>query len=144
MLACLKLSQAWVSHTSDPLISPDAQAVIAAIASHPACLPSLAAAAAPTLAGILSSGAAARQAKRHGLQPPPAAAAAGGGDEAPMLVEASLDLLGTLLQPNQPALANEVRMLKCHRNGLCMLIAYNDIDSKSCCKLASQQQVVNV
>jgi hypothetical protein len=97
--------QAWVSHTSDPLISPGAQAVVAAIAAHPACLPSLAAAAAPTLAGILSNGAAARQAKRQGLQP---AAAAGG--EAPMLLEASLDLLGTLLQPNQPAVAIEVRI----------------------------------
>jgi hypothetical protein len=108
-------TQAWVSHTSDPLISPDAQAVIAAIASHPACLPSLAAAAAPTLAGILSNGAAARQAKRQGLQP--AAAAAGGGDEAPMLVEASLDLLGTLLQPNQPAVAMEVRTAPSFQTG---------------------------
>uniref|UniRef100_A0A383VNQ8 Importin N-terminal domain-containing protein n=1 Tax=Tetradesmus obliquus TaxID=3088 RepID=A0A383VNQ8_TETOB len=107
--------QAWVAHTSDPLISPDAQAVIAAIAAHPACLPSLAAAAAPTLAGILSSGAAARQAKRQGLRPrlaaaaAAAAAAAGGAvEEAPMLVEASLDLLGTLLQPEQPAVAAEL------------------------------------
>ncbi|WIA08198.1 hypothetical protein OEZ85_007649 [Tetradesmus obliquus] len=107
--------QAWVAHTSDPLISPDAQAVIAAIAAHPACLPSLAAAAAPTLAGILSSGTAARQAKRQakrqGLRPRLAAAAAAAGgavEEAPMLVEASLDLLGTLLQPEQPAVAAEL------------------------------------
>ncbi|KAF6258143.1 armadillo-type protein [Scenedesmus sp. NREL 46B-D3] len=104
--------QAWVSHTSDPLISPDAQAVIAAIASHPACLPGLATAAAPTLAGILSNGAAARQARRRGLQPAAAAAGGGGGaGEAPMLVEASLDLLGTLLQPDQPAVA--VELLRC-------------------------------
>lgn len=101
--ACLLLFQAWVAHTSDPLISPDAQSVIAAIASHPNCLPSMAATAAPTLAGIISNGAAARQAKRRGL-PAPAAAAG----ERPMLVEASLDLLGTLVLPGQPAVAAEV------------------------------------
>ncbi|KAF8072465.1 Ipo9 [Scenedesmus sp. PABB004] len=97
--------QVWVAHTADPLIAPDAQAVIAAIAAHPACLPGLAAAAAPTLAGILARGAAARGAARAAAPPP---AAQGAGEEGPMLVEASLDLLGTLVDPGQPAVAAEL------------------------------------
>jgi hypothetical protein len=119
--------QVWLRHTSDPLIAPDAQEVIGAIASHPACLPPLCAVAAPTLAGILSRGAANRARKQHQQQhqqqqqrtpaearahaAAAAAAAAAGGEveDSPMLVEASLDLLGALVTPKQPDVAAEVR-----------------------------------
>jgi hypothetical protein len=96
--------QAWAAHTADPLIGPDAQNVVAAIASQPACLHSLAAAAAPTLAGIISRGVAAQQARQRSAH---AGSAEQGGSS--MLVEASLDMLGTLIQPGQPAVALEVR-----------------------------------
>lgn len=107
--------QVWLQHTSDPLIAPDAQEVIGALASHSSCLPSLVQAAAPTLAAILQRGAATRLAKQQG-QPPAAAAAAAAAaagavglpDESPMLVEASLDLLGALVKPGQDATTLEV------------------------------------
>lgn len=96
--------QVWIAHTSDPLIGPEAQGVIGAIASHPSCLPSVAATAAPTLAGILRHGAAAQQARRQGLPPPQAEP----GHDGPMLVEASLRMLGTLVNPGQEAVASQV------------------------------------
>lgn len=128
--AAQSVLQAWIAHTSDPLIGPDAQDVIAAIASQPACLPSLAAAAAPTLAGILSRGAAARQAKRQGLPPP----AAEPGQDGPMLVEASLDLLGTLVNPGQEAVAAEVGFILAMYFYVTSAFCFCHLGSKSCTK----------
>jgi hypothetical protein len=113
----------WLRHTADPLIAPDAQEVIGAIARHPGCLPTLAAAAAPTLAGIVERGAAARHSgssKRQRRTPAEArahaadAAAASEVEDSPMLVEASLDLLAALVTPGQPAVAAEVRAASWH------------------------------
>lgn len=100
----------WLQHTSDPLIAPDAQEVIGALASHSYCLPSLIQAAAPTLAAILQRGAAIRLAKLQGQPAAAAVAAAGPGlpEETPMLVEASLDLLKALVKPGQEATTLEV------------------------------------
>ena len=117
-IGLLVLMQVWLQHTSDPLIAPDAQEVIGALASHSSCLPSLVQAAAPTLAAILQRGAARRLAKLQG-QPPPAAATAAGSEglpESPMLVEASLDLLGALVKPGHEATTMEVgrRLLSLH------------------------------
>lgn len=102
--------QVWLQHTSDPLIAPDAQEVIGAIASHSQCLPALIQAAAPTLAAVLQRGAAVRLAKLHGQPVASAAASAGPGlpEETPMLVEASLDLLKAMVKPGQDAATLEV------------------------------------
>lgn len=107
--------QVWLQHTQDPVIQPDAQEVIDALASHASCFPSLVGAAAPTLAAILQRGAAVRMARQQG-QSPEAAAAAGAAavglvpvpEETSMLVEASLDLLRTLVKPGQDATTLEV------------------------------------
>lgn len=102
----------WLQHTSDPLIAPDAQEVIGALASHSHCLPTLIQAAAPTLAAILQRGAAIRLAKLQGQPAAAAAAVAAAGpglpEETPMLVEASLDLLKALVKPGQEATTLEV------------------------------------
>lgn len=107
--------QVWLQHTSDPLIAPDAQEVIGALASHGHCLPSLVQAAAPTLAAILQRGTAIRLAKLQGQPAAAAVAAAGPGlpEETPMLVEASLDLLGALVKPGQEATTLEVALCLC-------------------------------
>jgi hypothetical protein len=114
--------QVWLQHTSDPLIAPDAQEVIGALANHSQCLPSLVQAAAPTLAAILQRGAAVRLAKQQGQSAAAASAAAAAAasaasaglhlpEETAMLVEASLDLLGALVKPGQDATTLEVRFL---------------------------------
>jgi hypothetical protein len=102
--------QVWLQHTSDPLIAPDAQEVIGALASHGQCLPTLVQAAAPTLAAVLQRGTAIRLAKLQGQPTAVAVAAAGPGlpEETPMLVEASLDLLGALVKPGQEPTTLEV------------------------------------
>jgi len=115
--------QVWLAHTQDPVIQPDAQEVIDALASHANCVPSLVAAAAPTLAAILRRGAAVRLARQQG-QSPEAAAAAGAAavgsaavpEETSMLVEATLDLLRALVKPRQDATTMEVgEALRCGR-----------------------------
>jgi hypothetical protein len=126
--------QVWLQHTSDPLIAPDAQEVIGALASHSSCLPSLVQAAAPTLAAILQRGAARRLAKQQGQ--PLSAAAAGSEalpDESPMLVEASLDLLGALVQPGHEATTMEVSW---GVNAACRAPAMQRID---CCHQTSHK-----
>lgn len=98
----------WLQHTSDPLIAPDAQDVIDALARHPQCLPSLVQAATPTLAAILQRGAMLRLAKQQRQPPPSAASIAGVPEETPMLIEASLELLGALVKPGHDASNLEV------------------------------------
>ena len=67
----------WAEKVTDPLLAADARDVLEALASVPACLPSLHQLAVPTLAGVIATPEA---------QPP-------------MLVESTLDLLCVLLRP---------------------------------------------
>ena len=72
--------RAWAERISDPLLASDARDVLEALASYPACLPSLHAMSVPTLARIVSA---------PESQPP-------------MLAEHALDLLAVLIRPCAP------------------------------------------
>lgn len=78
--------EVWAANVADPLVSGDALEVLESLASYPACLPTLARHAAPTLSRII----------------------AGPGSQPPMLVEASLDLLTVLVKPGSMEVAAQV------------------------------------